>query len=52
MGVLSNLIQKKSVQCACMGTAIKLPLTKATLVENIIMVGMASWMLVTILLNV
>ena len=51
MGVLSNLIQKKSIQCACMGTAIKLPLTKATLVENIIMIGMASWMLVTILLN-
>ncbi len=51
IGVLNNLIQKKSVQCACMGTAIQLPLTKATLIENIVMIGMASWMLVTILLN-
>ena len=51
LGVLNNLIQKRSVQCACMGTAIKLPLTKATLVENFIMLGMASWMLLTILLS-
>ena len=51
LGVLNNLIQKRSVQCACMGTAIKLPLTKATLVENFIMLGMASWMLFTILLS-
>ena len=50
-GVLYNLIQKRSVQCACMGTAIKLPLTKATLIENLIMLGMASWMLVTIMIN-
>ena len=51
LGVLNNLIQKRSVQCACMGTAIKLPLTKATLVENFIMLGMALWMLFTILLS-
>jgi len=50
-GVLNNLIQKRSVQCACMGTAIKLPLTKATFIENLIMLGMASWMLVTIMIN-
>ena len=51
IGVLNNLFQKNSIQCACMGTAIQLPLTKATLVENVIMIGMAIWMLVTILLN-
>ena len=51
IGVLNNLFQKNSIQCACMGTAIKLPLTKATLVENVIMIGMAIWMLITILLN-
>ena len=51
IGVLNNLFQKNSIQCACMGTAIQLPLTKATLVENVIMIGMATWMLVTIFLN-
>ena len=51
VGVINNLIKKKSVQCACVGTAIQLPLTKATLIENVIMIGMATWMLVTIFLN-
>lgn len=51
IGVLNNLFQKNSIQCACLGTAIQLPLTKATLVENVIMIGMATWMLVTIFLN-
>ena len=50
IGVLNNLFHKNSIQCACMGTAIQLPLTKATLVENVIMIGMATWMLVTIFL--
>ena len=50
IGVLNNLFQKNFIQCACMGTAIQLPLTKATLVENVIMIGMATWMLVTIFL--
>ena len=36
--VLSN---KKEVQCACLGTAIKLPMTIATLIENSIMIVMA-----------
>ncbi len=51
IGVLNNLFKKNSIQCACLGTAIQLPLTKATLVENVIMIGMATWMLVTIFLN-
>ena len=51
VGVLNNLIKKNPLQCACMGTAIQLPLTKATFIENVIMIGMAIWMLVTIFLN-
>jgi len=47
IGVLMKLVQKQSVQCACIGTAIKLPLTKATLIENGIMIIMAAWILIT-----
>ena len=47
VGVLMKLVQKQSVQCACIGTAIKLPLTKATFIENGIMIIMASWILIT-----
>jgi len=45
--VLMKLVQKQSVQCACIGTAIKLPLTKATFIENGIMIIMAAWILIT-----
>ncbi len=45
VGVVKILINKKSIQCACLGTALKLPMTKATFIENAIMLIMAFWML-------
>ena len=48
IGVLRSLINKESIQCACLGTAINLPMTTATLVENSIMLSMAIWMLITL----
>ncbi len=40
-GVIKTLRNKKEIQCACLGTAIKLPMTVATLIENGIMILMA-----------
>ena len=40
-GVIKVLSNKEEVQCACLGTAIKLPMTIATLIENSIMIVMA-----------
>ena len=40
-GVIKTLRNKKKIQCACLGTAIKLPMTIATLIENGIMILMA-----------
>ena len=48
IGVLRSLINKESIQCACLGTAINLPMTTATLVENSIMLSMTIWMLITL----
>lgn len=45
IGVTKVLLDKKSIQCACLGTALKLPMTKATFIENSIMVAMAVLML-------
>ena len=45
IGVLRVLFNKSSIQCACLGTALQLPMTKATLIENSIMLFMAMWML-------
>lgn len=46
IGVTKTLLGKKSIQCACLGTALKLPMTKATLIENTIMIVMAVVMLI------
>ena len=41
IGVIKTLTNKEEIQCACLGTAIKLPMTIATLIENGIMIVMA-----------
>ncbi len=45
IGVTKILLNKKSIPCACLGTALKLPMTKATFIENSIMIVMAVIML-------
>lgn len=44
-GVSKTLLDKKSIRCACLGTALKLPMTEATFIENSIMLVMAGVML-------
>lgn len=44
-GVIKALFQKSQIQCACLGTALKLPMTEATLIENVIMLTMSSLLL-------
>jgi copper chaperone CopZ len=48
-GVARTLLDKKSIRCACLGTALNLPMTEATLIENGIMIVMAVSMLFMIL---
>ena len=48
-GVVVKLMKRETIQCACIGTSLSLPLTKATLIENGIMLFMAFWMLSTLL---
>ncbi len=45
VGVTKSLLNKKSIRCACLGTALKLPMTEATFIENAIMLVMAFAML-------
>jgi len=41
IGVTQKILKKEKFQCACLGTFINVPLTKVTLLEDIIMVVMA-----------
>ncbi len=45
IGVTKTLLDKKSIRCACLGTALNLPMTEATFIENAIMIVMAILML-------
>lgn len=47
VGVLKALLDKQAIRCACLGTALNLPMTKVTLVEDLVMAAMALIMLVT-----
>jgi copper chaperone CopZ len=45
-GVLKALLDRRAIRCACLGTALNLPMTKVTLVEDLTMASMAGGMLV------
>lgn len=46
VGVLKSLLNKTAIRCACLGTALNLPMTTITLVEDLGMAAMAGLMLV------
>jgi hypothetical protein len=41
-GVLRSLLRKTKIQCACLGTVFNLPMSKVTLIEDLLMVGMSA----------
>ena len=47
IGITKSLLDKKSIRCACLGTALKLPMTEATFIENAVMIVMAILLLVS-----
>ncbi len=46
VGVAKALLNKRKIQCACLGTVFNLPMTKVTLTENSVMIVMALMMLI------
>jgi len=46
VGVFKALRSKRKIQCACLGTSLKLPMTKVTLVEDVTMGLMAIVMII------
>lgn len=48
IGVSKTLLDKKTIKCVCLGTALKLPMTEATFIENAIMIVMSILMLLNI----
>lgn len=46
VGVIESVINKKKIQCACLGAVFNLPMSTVTIIEDFLMVGMAVVMLV------
>ena len=45
IGIMSSLNTGKNLECGCLGGNIKLPLSKVTIFENLIMISTALYML-------
>lgn len=45
IGVTKTLLKKNTIECACLGSLLKLPMTEATFIENTIMIIMGLIML-------
>ncbi|PZF71397.1 heavy-metal-associated domain-containing protein [Taibaiella soli] len=45
IGVIQSLVNKRKIQCACLGAVFNLPMSTVTVVEDLLMVAMAAIML-------
>ena len=46
IGVVQQVLKNSPFQCACLGTIFKLPLSRITLIEDLLMVAMSGLMLI------
>ncbi|MGL4575469.1 MAG: heavy-metal-associated domain-containing protein [Burkholderiaceae bacterium] len=51
VGVARVLLNKQTIQCACIGTGFNLPMSQVTIIENLLMIGMSVWMLTHIFMH-
>ena len=45
IGVIQTVLNKRKIQCACLGPVFNLPMTTVTIIEDLLMVAMAVFML-------
>ena len=41
IGVIQSVLNKKKIQCACLGAVFNLPMSTVTIIEDLLMVAMA-----------
>ncbi len=47
LGVIRSVVNKQKIRCACLGAVFNLPMSTVTIIEDLLMAGMALWMLLT-----
>ena len=45
LGVIIAVSNRQKIRCACLGAGFNLPMSTVTIVEDVLMAGMALWML-------
>ncbi len=45
IGVIQSVLNKQKIQCACLGAVFNLPMSTVTIIEDLLMVGMAAYMI-------
>ena len=46
LGVIRAVMNKQKIRCACLGAIFELPMSTITIIEDLLMAGMAAWMLI------
>jgi copper chaperone CopZ len=49
IGVLQSVLNKKKIQCACLGAVFNLPMSTVTIIEDALMIGMSGIMILTLI---
>ena len=49
IGVLQSVLNKKKIQCACLGAVFNLPMSTVTIIEDALMIAMSGIMLITMI---
>ena len=49
IGVLQTVLDKKRIQCACLGSVFKLPMSTVTIIEDGLMIAMSAYMLLQVI---
>jgi hypothetical protein len=45
VGVLQSVLNKKKIQCACLGAVFNLPMSTVTIIEDALMIAMSGIMI-------
>jgi copper chaperone CopZ len=48
LGVIRSVLNKQKIRCACLGAVFNLPMSTVTIIEDLLMAGMALWMIVVL----
>lgn len=49
VGVLQSVLNKKKIQCACLGAVFNLPMSTVTIIEDALMIGMSGFMILSMI---